>query len=159
VTHVRLAFSDSRAGLRSSSGRRKERGAEPAMDCGGGQSARSRRVGAARPVIRRTTWRRIRWRSSVNVVAMTQDRLDEADLPTPPRTTLAARYVRVMLTCWYCRHQRYPASLAPRNVRPRSYVRAWMDSGPSAPGSSLGVGHSVQGLACPGPGNSRVRSG
>ena len=26
-------------------------------------------------------------------------------LPTP-RTTLAARYVRVVLTCWSCRHQR-----------------------------------------------------
>jgi hypothetical protein len=29
---------------------------------------------------------------------------DRIDLPTP-RTTLAARYVRVMLTCWHCRHQ------------------------------------------------------
>ena len=28
----------------------------------------------------------------------------EDDLPTP-RTTLAARYVRVLLTCWHCRHQ------------------------------------------------------
>jgi hypothetical protein len=32
--------------------------------------------------------------------AMTVD----ADLPTP-RMTLAARYVRVLLTCWHCRHQ------------------------------------------------------
>ena len=30
---------------------------------------------------------------------------DDADLPTP-RSTLAARYVRVLLTCWHCRHQR-----------------------------------------------------
>jgi hypothetical protein len=30
---------------------------------------------------------------------------DAPDLPTP-RTTLQARYVRVMLTCWSCRHQR-----------------------------------------------------
>jgi hypothetical protein len=30
--------------------------------------------------------------------------IDDVDLPTP-RTTLAARYVRVMLTCWHCRHQ------------------------------------------------------
>jgi hypothetical protein len=29
---------------------------------------------------------------------------DDTDLPTP-RTTLAARYVRVLLTCWHCRHQ------------------------------------------------------
>ena len=29
---------------------------------------------------------------------------DETDLPTP-RTTLASRYVRVLLTCWHCRHQ------------------------------------------------------
>ena len=26
------------------------------------------------------------------------------DLPTP-RSTLQARYVRVLLTCWHCRHQ------------------------------------------------------
>jgi len=30
---------------------------------------------------------------------------DLHELPTP-RTTLAARYVRVVLTCWLCRHQR-----------------------------------------------------
>jgi hypothetical protein len=30
---------------------------------------------------------------------------DQHELPTP-RTTLAARYVRVVLTCWSCRHQR-----------------------------------------------------
>ncbi len=30
---------------------------------------------------------------------------DDADLPTP-RSTLAARYVRVLLTGWHCRHQR-----------------------------------------------------
>ena len=29
---------------------------------------------------------------------------DDTDLPAP-RTTLAARYVRVLLTCWHCRHQ------------------------------------------------------
>ena len=29
---------------------------------------------------------------------------DETDLPTP-RTTLASRYVRVLLTCWSCRHR------------------------------------------------------
>jgi len=29
---------------------------------------------------------------------------DETDLPTP-RATLASRYVRVLLTCWHCRHQ------------------------------------------------------
>jgi hypothetical protein len=29
---------------------------------------------------------------------------DDADLP-PARTTLAARYVRALLTCWYYRHQ------------------------------------------------------
>jgi hypothetical protein len=29
---------------------------------------------------------------------------DETDLPTP-RTTLASRYVRVLLTCWHRRHQ------------------------------------------------------
>jgi hypothetical protein len=29
---------------------------------------------------------------------------DETDLPTP-RTMLASRYVRVLLTCWHCRHQ------------------------------------------------------
>jgi hypothetical protein len=28
----------------------------------------------------------------------------EADLSTP-RTILAARYVRLLLTCWHCRHQ------------------------------------------------------
>jgi len=30
---------------------------------------------------------------------------DHHELPTP-RTMLAARYVRVLLTCWSCRHQR-----------------------------------------------------
>ena len=35
----------------------------------------------------------------VDAPAMT----DDTDLPTP-RTTLAARYVRVLLTCWHCRH-------------------------------------------------------
>jgi len=30
---------------------------------------------------------------------------DQHELPTP-RSTLAARYVRVALTCWSCRHQR-----------------------------------------------------
>jgi hypothetical protein len=29
---------------------------------------------------------------------------DETDLPTP-RTTLASRYVRALLTCWSCRHR------------------------------------------------------
>jgi len=29
---------------------------------------------------------------------------DGTDLPTP-RTTLASRFVRVLLTCWHCRHQ------------------------------------------------------
>ena len=39
-------------------------------------------------------------RDLVDAPAMT----DDADLPTA-RTTLAARYVRVLLTCWHCRHQ------------------------------------------------------
>ena len=30
---------------------------------------------------------------------------DRSHRPADPRTTLAARYVRVMLTCWHCRHQ------------------------------------------------------
>jgi hypothetical protein len=29
---------------------------------------------------------------------------EDAGLPTP-RSTLASRYVRVLLTCWHCRHQ------------------------------------------------------
>ena len=29
---------------------------------------------------------------------------DETDLPTP-RTTLTSRFVRVLITCWHCRHQ------------------------------------------------------
>ena len=40
-------------------------------------------------------------RDLVDAPAMT----DDADLPTA-RTTLAARYVRVLLTCWHCRPDR-----------------------------------------------------
>jgi transposase-like protein len=44
--------------------------------------------------------RRVRSRTLAAAAALT----DDADLPTA-RTTLASRYVRVMLTCWHCRHQ------------------------------------------------------
>jgi hypothetical protein len=29
-----------------------------------------------------------------------------SDAPSTPRTTLRCRYVRVLLTCWSCKHQR-----------------------------------------------------
>jgi hypothetical protein len=36
---------------------------------------------------------------------MSESRPDRHELPTP-RTTLKARYVRVLLTCWSCKYQR-----------------------------------------------------
>jgi hypothetical protein len=42
--------------------------------------------------------------------------VDEADLPTP-KTILEARYVRSLLTCWYCRHQADAAHLPQRADR------------------------------------------
>ena len=57
---------------------------------------------------------------------MTQDQVDEADLPTP-RSTLQARYVRVMLTCWSCRHQR------DANLEDADRRRAWRRAAGQAP--------------------------
>jgi hypothetical protein len=57
-------------------------------------------VGAPRDVpdsAVRAGWRN---RAGADAAAVT----DETDLPTP-RTTLASRFVRVLLTCWHCRHQ------------------------------------------------------
>jgi hypothetical protein len=47
---------------------------------------------------------------------------NETDLPTP-KTTLASRYVRVVLTCWQCRHQADMICTSPDRAVPSAAAR------------------------------------